>query len=86
MLATSAVVKGYRVSDHYPGVYLSYTELQILAGLMRNKELTLIACELGLATRTVEYYCCSMMKLMDCKALVDLVDSIRDSDLGEYIQ
>ncbi len=77
MLATSAVSKGFRLGDHYPGVYLSNTELRIMIALLRGKQRAQIACELGLALRTVDYYCFNMMRLLGFVDLEGMVDALR---------
>lgn len=81
MLAISTVQRGFRIGEHYPGIYLSYTELQIMLGLLRGKKPQHIATELGMTPRSVDYYCCNMMKLMGFEELDALVDSMRRNEL-----
>ncbi len=86
MLATSSLYGGYRIGKHYPGIYLSYTELQIIVGLLRGKECERIALEIGISRRSVDYCCCNMMKLMGCQDLDDLIDCVKESELYDYIE
>ncbi|OGO91342.1 MAG: hypothetical protein A3F41_00450 [Coxiella sp. RIFCSPHIGHO2_12_FULL_44_14] len=77
MLAISTIPKGFRVGEHYPGVYLSYTELQIMLNLLRGKKRVQIAIDLGITGRSVDYYCCNMMKLLGFDELGELIDYMR---------
>lgn len=85
MLAISTLNSGYRLGKNHPGIFLSFNELQIIKGLLRGKELDQIAREIGLGRRTVDYFCCNMMKLMACTDLSDLMESVRCSELYHYI-
>ena len=80
MLALSAIPKGFRVGDHYPGIYLSHTELRIILSLLRGKKRQQISVELGIAGRSVDYYCYNMMKLMGFVDVDTLIDSLRQNE------
>lgn len=80
MLALSAIPRGFRVGDHYPGVYLNHTELRIILSLLRGKRRHQISVELGISERSVDYYCYTMMKLMGFVDIDALIDSLRQNE------
>lgn len=77
MLLTSTSLKGFRLGDHYPGVYLGHTELRILIALLKGRSLKQIAFELNIASRSVDYYCFNMMRLMGFTDLEALIHSLK---------
>jgi len=77
MLAISMLNSGYRLGKNYPGIILSFTQLQIIHGLSRGKELDHVAEEIGLARRTVKCICMNLMVLMGCNDLSDLIETLR---------
>lgn len=86
MLAISTLNNGYRLGKKYPGVYFNLTELQIVKGLLRGKQLDRIAMEIGVGRRTVDYFCCNMMRLLGCTDLLELLESVRASELYHFIR
>lgn len=84
MLAMSVISKGFRIGEDYPGIYLSYIELQIILGLLRGKQPEQLAVDLGIACRSLDYHCYNMMKLLGFDALEELLDGMRQNEaLGQ---
>lgn len=85
MLAVNSVSWGYKIDERYPGIYLDSMELQIVVGLLRSKTREKIVEDLEISSRTFDYYCYRLLKLLGHYNLTDLVAALRETELCKHI-
>jgi len=77
--------KAYQLGGKYSGIYLTRREAECMLYLIRGKTVAMIADDLKLSPRTVEFYVKNLKDKMHCKNRPELIDKMLHSNFLEII-